>query len=248
MSPSEYSGLGDPHRSIALLWGTAEPPSRGPKQRLTVDRVVATAIEVADADGLDGLSMRKVAERLGVGTMSLYTYVPAKAELVDLMLDRATAEVRRPEEGMGWRERLELFAREHWRLYHRHPWMLQVTGHRPVLGPNELRAYDDALGALAHAGLDERDMVAFVDLVEGYVRGKARHSVDSAQAEKRTGISDDQWWSSRQFFWEKHFTRADYPNLTRVLDTDAFSEQGGSFEFGLARTLDGIEGFLRALD
>ena len=244
MSPAEYSGLGDPERSIALLWGKAGAPTRGPKQRLTVERVVATAIELADADGLDGLSMRKVAERLGVGTMSLYTYVPAKAELVDLMLDRATGEVRRPDEGMGWRERLELFAREHWQLYHRHPWMLQVTGHRPVLGPNELRAYDDALGALAEAGLDERDMVGFVDLVEGYVRGKARNSIDSAQAERRTGVSDDQWWTARQFFWEKHFERADYPNLTRVLDAGAFSEQGGAFEFGLARTLDGIERFL----
>ena len=91
MSP-EYAGRGDPRRSLDLLWGDAPRPSRGPKPGLDVATIVAAAIALADADGLDGLSMRRVAERLGVGTMSLYTYVPSKAELLDLMLDTVYGE------------------------------------------------------------------------------------------------------------------------------------------------------------
>ncbi|HEY1176756.1 MAG TPA: TetR/AcrR family transcriptional regulator, partial [Phytomonospora sp.] len=71
------------------MWGVRERSSRGPKQGLTIEAIVRTAIALADAEGLAALSMRKVAERLGVGTMSLYTYVPGKPELLDLMLDAA---------------------------------------------------------------------------------------------------------------------------------------------------------------
>ncbi|MGH3621146.1 MAG: TetR/AcrR family transcriptional regulator, partial [Sciscionella sp.] len=78
----EYGGGSDPKRSMELLWSIGEAPSRGPKQRLSLAEVVRAAIELADVDGLGALSMRRVAERLGIGTMSLYTYVPAKAELI----------------------------------------------------------------------------------------------------------------------------------------------------------------------
>src|SRR4051812_17689062 len=129
---TEYGGSGDPKRSLELLWRTHEPPARGPKQRLDIDQIVRAAIEVADADGLQALSMRKVAERLNVGTMSLYTYVPGKNELIDLMFDLAVAG---PNEGIEgtWRERLEQIAHESWWRYHRHPWLLEITMVRPVL-------------------------------------------------------------------------------------------------------------------
>ena len=94
--PFEYLGRGDPKRTIELLWGIRERGARGPKPGLTVDRIVNAAIEIADAEGLEGLSMRRVAERLSVGTMSLYRYVPGKAELLDVMIDRISDETERP--------------------------------------------------------------------------------------------------------------------------------------------------------
>ncbi|MCA1656013.1 MAG: TetR/AcrR family transcriptional regulator, partial [Pseudonocardiaceae bacterium] len=110
-----YGGRGDPIRSMQLMWGDGPAPrSRGPKQGLTVDRIVRAGIEIADADGLAALSMRRVAERLGVGTMSLYTYVPAKAELVDVMYDRAVGTVDPPEVTGGWREKLSAEAWSTW--------------------------------------------------------------------------------------------------------------------------------------
>src|SRR5216117_1909772 len=92
-----YGGRGDPIRSMELLWRDAAAPARGrgPKPGLTVDRIVAAATELADGDGLAALSMRRVAERLGVGTMSLYTYVPSKADLIDVMYDAACGSVAR---------------------------------------------------------------------------------------------------------------------------------------------------------
>src|SRR5688500_18770488 len=89
---TEYAGRGNPRRSMELLWGAGSTPSRGPKPGLTVAAIVEAAIEVADTEGLAALSMRKVAEKLGKSAMSLYTYVPGKPELLDLMLDAVLGE------------------------------------------------------------------------------------------------------------------------------------------------------------
>src|SRR3712207_7579838 len=125
--PTEYPGRGDPARTIELLWGTRPRAARGPKPGLTIDRIVAAAIAIADADGLDGLSMRRVAGHLGVGAMSLYRYLPGRAELLDLMVDRVCGETDRPHDlPAGWRPRLEHVAQENRRLYERHPWLLGI--------------------------------------------------------------------------------------------------------------------------
>src|SRR4029079_10885076 len=101
---------------------------RGRRSVLTVAEIARAAIAVADGNGLSALSMRRLADDLGVTAMSLYTYVPGKAELRDGVLHAFSAETARPADvAGGWRERLRLIARENWALYHRHPWMLQVA-------------------------------------------------------------------------------------------------------------------------
>lgn len=250
---TQYSGGGDPRRSMELLWGVAEPKRRGPKPRLTVDRVVEVAIALADAEGLAALSMRRVAERLGVTAMSLYTYVPSKAELLDVMLDRTYGETARPEgvEG-GWRARLELVARETWALYLRHPWLLHVATSRPVLGPNLIAKYDYELQALAGLGLTEVEMDLLVGVVGNYVYGSVRSAVEVAQAEQRTGVTDNEWWQAYAPLLEKVFDATRYPTAASV-GSVAAQEYGGSaadpartFELGLRLLLDGIEAFVRA--
>jgi AcrR family transcriptional regulator len=141
---TDFSGAGDPRRSIELLWGLVpgEKSRPGPKPRFTVAEIAAAAIAIADTEGLAALSMRKVAERLGVSAMSLYTYVPGKGELIDLMLDTVFAEVPLTFAAAGWRARLEAVARENWQLYLHHPWLLQVATSRPPLGPHLIAKYD----------------------------------------------------------------------------------------------------------
>jgi AcrR family transcriptional regulator len=254
---TDYSGRGDPARSLPLLWGTRKGPTRGPKPGLSVERIVRAAIEIADSAGLAALSMRRVADRLGVGTMSLYTYVPGKAELLDVMLDTVLAEVARPDGAGGdWRARLELRAREDWALYHRHPWILQVAPTRALLGPNETELLEATLSAVSGIGLSGSEMVLVVSLVGEYVRGAAQAAVAAAQAEQRTGVSDEEWWAAREPNFEKFFDPGRYPTLVSVATSGAFEQQPGSgvdynlqraldsFEFGLPRVLDGIEAFV----
>jgi AcrR family transcriptional regulator len=243
----EYSGKDDPARSLALLWRTSERTSRKGKPDLNVDRIVRAAIEVADAEGLQALSMRRVAERLGVGTMSLYTYVPGKPELLDVMLDTVYGETARPEEAPGgWRARLELIARENWALYLRHPWLLQVAASRPVLGPNVTAKYDYELRAVDGIGLTDVEMDSVITLITGFVHGTARGAVEAAQAESRTGLSDEQWWAAHAPFFSRIADVERFPTAARVGQATgealgaAYSAEH-AFEFGLQRVLDGIE-------
>src|SRR5688500_2426129 len=104
---TEHSASGDLDRSLALLWEMDHRPTRGPKPALTLERIVTAAITIADAEGLAGLSMRRVAAELGVGTMSLYRYVPGKGELLDLMIDRINEAPRGDAGELGWRGVLE---------------------------------------------------------------------------------------------------------------------------------------------
>jgi AcrR family transcriptional regulator len=246
-----YGGRGDPVRSMELLWGTGPAPkSRGPKQGLTVDRIVQTGIEIADAEGLGALSMRRVAERLGVGTMSLYTYVPSKAELVDVMFDRALASGPPVSGEGGWRERLTAIARSTWDLYQRHPWMLLVMAmSRPPLGPNSIANYERDLRAVDGIGLTELEMDSVVSMVGVYVQGTVRAAIEAARSVSDTGVTDAEWWSTYAPLLEKVFDPEKHPVAARVGEIagqtwqSAYDARHG-FEFGLARILDGVEALI----
>src|SRR4028119_1503084 len=173
----DICGKGDPLRTLQLLWGKTPAGKRGPKARFTVADIVAAAIAIADREGLSALTTRGVAEAMGIAAMSLYTYVPGKEELLDLMLDAVFAEVK-PPQGSNWREKLTHVAKQNWALALRHPWMLEVATHRPVLGPNAFAPADAELAAVDGIGLDELEMdralTLMLDYVSGAVRGAAR--------------------------------------------------------------------------
>ncbi|ONI81079.1 TetR family transcriptional regulator [Actinosynnema sp. ALI-1.44] len=246
----EYGGSGDPSRSLALLWRTTERPSRGTKPALTVDRIVRTAIDLADQEGLAALSMRRVADQLGVGTMTLYTHVPGKVELLDVMVDTVYGETSRPDmDGRAWRERLDQVARENLALHSRHPWLLHVPTTRPPLGPNLIAKYDYELRAVADTGLSEVEMDAVLTLVLQYVHGAARVSVEKTRAERETGMTDNDWWAAHQPFLAQIGDAEKYPVAATVgaaagAAFDGTIDPAFAFEFGLDRLLDGIEVFV----
>ncbi|WP_043537444.1 TetR/AcrR family transcriptional regulator [Saccharomonospora cyanea] len=241
-----YVGSGDPKRSMELLWGVVDKPRRGPKPRFTVDDIVATAIELADAEGIDAVTMRGVASALGLTAMSLYGYVPGKAELVDLMVDRVHAELSPPESSAsGWRARLEAVARRTWELYLRHPWLLQVSTVRPVLGPNVIAKYDADLHAVADLGLTSVEMDQVITLVSNYVHGAVRAAVEMRRVRQDTGKDNPQWWSEYAPLFTKLFDDERYPVAAKV-GSEMGEEHYGpdapelAFEFGLERILDGV--------
>jgi AcrR family transcriptional regulator len=239
--PFEFTGRGDPRRSLILLWRRGERAARGPKPVLTVDAIVERAIEIADADGLAAVSMRRVAESLGVGTMSLYRHVPGKGELIDLMLDRAVAESVPKEPVAGWRAKLERHAREGMEHYRRHPWALEVSMTRPPLGPNIMASFESLLTAVAETGLPVEEWAPLSQTIGAYVEGAARWQVSAAQAERETGVSDTAWWAEREEFWEEYFVPEDHPTISRTYDDGGFEETIDPFELGLEVLLDGVE-------
>jgi AcrR family transcriptional regulator len=240
---SVQSGGGDLRRSLELLWGTPEEPTRGPRPALSVQRIVRAAIELADAEGLAALSMRRIAAALGAGAMSLYRYVPGKAELIDLMVDEVYAEdlaAVRTVEG-DWRERLEEFGRHEWALYLRHPWMLQIAQGRPMLGPNSMASTDVTLLAVDGIGLDEHEMLAAVVMLSSFVAGLARTTIEAMQAAESTGVSDDEWWEVQGEYVGPAVVEGKFPMLSKVGEAGAFTSTFDNLEFGLQRVLDGLQ-------
>lgn len=235
-------------RSLQLMWGTTDEPTRGPKPALTVERIVRAAIDMADAEGLMALSMRRIANALGVGAMSLYRYVPNKGVLVDLMVDEAYREDIAAAEAVqgNWRERLEAFSRSEWALYLRHPWILQVPQGRPMLGPSSMASTDIALRAVDGIGLTEDEMLAAVVTLSSFVTGLARTVLEATQAAERTGIADDEWWAIQEEFVGPAVIAGKLPMLTKIGEAGAFNSMFDNFEFGLQRTLDGLAVLIEA--
>lgn len=230
--------------TMALLWGTKPPPSRGRKPGMTVDRIVAAAIAIADADGLDAVSMRRVADALGVGTMSLYRYLPGKAELHELMLDAAMGETGPPgADPRGWRESLAEVARLSLAGYRRHPWLLEASLSRGLVGPNQAAVLDRFLTILDGTGLTNGQRMAVVGLVVSYVRGRARQLTETTRAEQRSGMSDGRFWQEFAPLLAPHLDATRFPSLATVWQ-DAELTWEDEFEFGLQRVLDGIETYI----
>jgi AcrR family transcriptional regulator len=247
----EYSGSGDPRRTIELLWGV-QRRRRGPRPSLSGEQIVAKAIELADSGGLAGLSMRKLADELGITPMSLYGYVPGKTELLDVMADRAYSEITsRGDPADPWQARLAELAQQHWAVLLSHAWLLHIAASRPLLGPHVTALYDAELAAVDGLGLTDIDMDLIVSLVDDYVRGAARGVTEAADAQARTGMSDQQWWEAYGPLLAEVLDPARYPTAVRV-GTAAGQEYGAahdparSFKFGLQRIIDGIDAFINA--
>lgn len=251
MAP-ESTGRGAPDRTLALLWRDrlgASPSGRGPKQRSSVDDVVASAIALADEEGLAALSMRRIAERLGLKPMSVYTYVPGKAELIDLMVDQVSGELPLPEHTGGLRDRLERIARRQWEQYRRHPWLLDVDTSRPPLGPHVSDHWEWCLRAVDGLGLDELEMDQTIALVVDYVAGPARAQADAERVRRETQESDTEWWERNAPILEQVMDAGRYEVSGRVGQVAGETYQAASdpmrnFEFGLARVLDGVEAYV----
>lgn len=249
---AESTGQGEPDRTLALLWRErldAPTPARGPKQRSSVDDVVAAAIALADEDGLPALSMRRIADRLGLKPMSVYTYVPGKAELIDLMVDQVAGELPLPELTGGLRDRLERIARRQWEEYRRHPWLLDVDTSRPPLGPHVSDYWEWCLRAIDGLGLADLDMDQVIALVVGFVSGPARAHADAERLRRETHESDAEWWARNAPVLDQVMDPGRYEVSGRVGQAAGEAYQAASdpvrnFEFGLARVLDGIEAYV----
>jgi len=199
-------------------------------------------VAIADTEGMAALSMRKVANHLGVGAMSLYTYVPGRSELIELMIDRVYGEHAIPRPQLPWQQRVEQWARETWRIYDTHPWLLDYNMARLPVGPHVLDVSEALYAALLAAGFTGAENVAISNLIQWQLLGAARSMISDADEARHTGVSAEAYWDSRASFWETYFDWNRYPTMAAIWEAGGFDDPAGwDFERMLDRLLTGIE-------
>ncbi|GHF67579.1 GntR family transcriptional regulator [Streptomyces mashuensis] len=235
----------------------AQPPAPAPGPRpsagqdLTRDRIVRAAVELADAEGLDALSMRGIAARLGTSAMTAYRYVDSKNTLVLLMADAVLGECAYPDPApAGWRERLETGALALWAVHRAHPWLAHVSPlHRPLMLPNMIAYAEWMLGGLDGHGFAPTTLLDLNVLLYSHVQGMAAHLEREAQEESATGVSDQEWLDAQAPATEAVLASGRYPVFTRLLG--AIGDNGYDlrlddlFALGLTALLDGVERLVR---
>jgi len=227
------------------------PRDRG----LSREEIVAAAIAVADAEGPDAISMRRIARELRAGAMSLYWHVASKEELIDAMLDSLEAEIGVPEPTGDWQADLRELAHRHRAGLLRHPWVMEYAANRPPSGPNDARNLDLMLGMVAGTGVDTRMMVNILMTVFTYVLGAVLREVQEMrsernQAEREAAMTAAEIEAERARFHTWLADADSYPNIRRMIEADvdpyAADTRDERFEFGLDCLLAGIAARLPA--
>lgn len=243
-------GMTDPEpielpRGIALAWGVAANPQRGPKREMSVERIVETAVDLADSDGIGAVSMAAVAKRLGFTPMSLYRYVSAKDDLLLLMQEQATG-VPSPahREVDGWREKLTVLFQEQVAVFVEHPWLLSLPVGGSPITPNGSQWLEAGLSALEGLSLEPEERIAIVLAVSGTARWNGMVLAGYADEARRSGRTDEEVAARESALFDAVISGDEYPHLRAAIDAGVFASDHDPFRFGLDRLLDGAEMYL----
>lgn len=235
--------------TVAAAWGVRGRPHRGPRPALSLRRIVSAAVQVADAEGLDAVSMGRVAAELGTAPMSLYRHVSSKEDLLTLMVDATWGETPdRPVAGEGWRTGLSRWA---WALRlgaRRHPWVVRIPLNGLPIMPNEVAWFENALACLEGTGLSEARKASVIMLLAGYVRNVATTEADIDVAIRASGLAPMDWMASYPRMLAELADPHRFPALTRFIAAGVFEAEDGpddEFIFGLDRILDGVGLFIQ---
>ncbi|MEU3567697.1 TetR/AcrR family transcriptional regulator C-terminal domain-containing protein [Kitasatospora sp. NPDC036755] len=201
-----------PPEAPELIWLRPERTGRGPRPAHSRDSIAAAGIAIADAEGLDAVSMRRVAAALGAGTMSLYNYVPKKEHLLDLMLDATSAEYRLPPEASGdVRADLTALAHQQLAIFRRHPWLPALVLARPGIGPNALRYTDHFLAATAPTGLGGGTRMEAMALFNGFICQFAQY--------EQTAAAGAKWQAELAGYLGQAAASGEFPHLAEAFAT-----------------------------
>jgi AcrR family transcriptional regulator len=236
---------------LDLLWGRRERGQRGPKPGMSVDTIVDAAVRIADAEGLEAVSMARVAGELSFTTMSLYRYVTGKEELLQLMWN---ASAKGAESivliGDGWRPKLRMWAIVQREAIDQHPWLTQMPMAAPPLAPNSLTFVERGLESLDETGLTDADKLRVIGLLSSYTLSEARMAYDAARAAARAEAAGAALvagpWSFEALLRELVDIET-YPRLHRIAWTEVIGDAPSGFaekeEFlwGVDRILDSIQ-------
>ena len=245
MASTGAVGGADLPESIAAAWGVRERSHKGPKPALSLPRIVAAAVRIADAEGLDAVSMGRVAAELGAAPMSLYRHVSAKEELLTLMVDAAWGDAPDPPgPGEGWRSGLSRWAWAMRASAQRHPWAVRIPVSSLPIMPREVAWFEHALACMRETTLTEARKASVIMLLSGYVRNLATTEADIVAAMSASGLSPSEWMAAYPRMLSKLTDPQRFPALAAFIAAGVFEaadEPDDEFVFGLDRILDGIE-------
>lgn len=237
---------------LDLLWGRRGGGTRGPKPGLSIDAIVETAVAIADAAGLDAVSMARVAHELGFTTMSLYRHVTGKDELLQLMWNASAEGAEELAlEGDGWRARLRNWALVQREMLDRHPWITQMPMAAPPMAPNSLAFVEKGLESLDSSGLAGADKLRVIGLISSYTLSEARMAHDAARAAQDQPTATDggapaPGWTFESLLREL-VDQPTYPRLHQIAWSEEIGDNPSGFaeeqeyQFGLDRILDGVQ-------
>ena len=227
-----------------MIWPreSLQPPQPG-KPPLTRDQIVAAAIGIADEQGIDALSIRRIATRLGVGATTLYWHVKSKDDLFELMYDSTTAEIELPEPTGDWRADLRDLALRTHEGHVRHRWLI-LLGIQPSIGPNLQRYADYVNRVLGPVGLGLQARTDTMAILNNYIFGFAHRETAWERLRERAGLTGDQWQERLDNYLEQ--ARGTDSELAALIQSRLYLTSQDNFELGLECVLDGIDSRLVA--
>lgn len=245
--PRTSTQVREPERLLQLLW---DPPKRSTRTGITLTGIVTTGITIADTQGLTAVTLRRVAERLGVGTMSLYTYVPAKPELLELMIDHVLDQTYAghdlPGETSNWQQGVRRIADTNWKDCLHHPWRAELVTSRSVIGPGMMSKYETELAPLDGIGLGDVEIDLALTSVLGMVTSAVRDQLGLDRVRTETGMSDPDWWEQVGPKLQTLMSGYAFPLSDRIGTASSISYQGlteprRTLDFGVEQLITGLE-------
>jgi AcrR family transcriptional regulator len=238
------------HRKLRERTGQQPPRGRGRNRlrpALSRAEIVDAAITMADAQGAGAISMRRIAQVLQAGPMSLYWHVANKEHLLDLMLDALLAEADVPDPSGDWRADLQALARARRAMLHRHLWAMEFIGGRPPLGPNTMLNMEHSLALFDGLDLDVATSMRTLETVLTYVLGAVVREMREMRADRdqeQAGLTMEQWEPLRAAWRDRLAADGRFSHVVRFLDErfdpDSPQTRDERFEFGLNCVLDGL--------
>jgi AcrR family transcriptional regulator len=222
------------------IWMRPERAARGPRPAHSRGEIAAAGIHVADAEGIEAVSLRRVAGELGTGTTTLYRYIASKDELFDLMIDSAIGEREPPAPTGDWRADLQAIAYESRAMVLRHPWLATLPATRPALGPNSLTWLEATYATVDAPDLDPDEVLAQVGTLLTFVRGHVIDELAEQEAARRSGMDMTTWLAAQAHYGEMIFNSGRYPHLSRMMLEAETPHADDRFERAFRRGLDHI--------
>lgn len=251
---------------LDLLWGRRERGKRGPRPGLSADAIVTAAVRLADAEGLEAVSMARVAAELGFTTMSLYRYVDSKEELLQLMWNASALGAETLViDGDDWRARLRTWAVIQRDMLDLHPWVTQMPMAAPPVAPNSLHFVERGLGTMDGTGLPDADRLRVIGLLSSYTLSEGRMAADARRAAQAAAAADtradeaaqpdeeggeeeaEDGWSGYDALLRELVDERTYPRLYRLAWTpgpDKPPSERDEFLFGIELILDGVQALI----